>query len=157
MVKIKIVVVGKTKAPFLTDGESFYLERLRRYASTEWIEVKPVTIKKGKTREAVLASEGERIKKRLHQRDHIIALDIRGKTYTSQSLARRIETLVSTQDRLCFIIGGALGLSRELLNKTADENLSLSTLTLTHEMSRMILLEQVYRAFTILRGEKYHK
>ena len=157
MSKIKVVVVGKTKAPFLADGESFYLKRVRRYVSIEWIEVKPSHIKKGRTRKAILATEGERIKKQLNQRDHVIALVTGGKTYSSLALARRIDILTATRERLCFIVGGALGLCEAVLDTTADETLSLSRLTLTHEMSRMILLEQIYRAFTILRGEKYHK
>lgn len=157
MTKIKIVVVGKTRAPFLMEGEAFYLSRLRRYVATQWIEVKPAPIKKGKTRADVLASEAAAIEKRLKAKDYIIALDVRGRTYTSRGLAGRIQTLTSTQKRLCFVIGGALGLSQDLLDHRADDRLSLSTLTLTHEMSRMIFLEQLYRAFTILRGENYHK
>lgn len=157
MLKIKIVVVDRTRAPFLSDGEAFYLKRLRRYAPTEWIEVKPARIKKGIPKEAVLGAEGEAIKKRVHERDYVFALSISGKPYTSDDLARRFDKLSLTQDRLCFIIGGPLGLSGEILDKTANETLSLSNLTLTHEMARVILIEQIYRAFTILKGEKYHK
>ncbi len=157
MLKIKIVVVDRTRTPFLSRGERFYLERVRRYAPTEWVEVKPAKIKKGRPEAAILNTEGEAILKRLHQQDHVFALDLSGKPRTSEDLAHRIEQLSLSRDRLCFIIGGPLGLSAEILNNRADERLSLSEMTLTHEMARIVLLEQIYRAFTILRGEKYHK
>ncbi|MDZ7695984.1 MAG: 23S rRNA (pseudouridine(1915)-N(3))-methyltransferase RlmH [Deltaproteobacteria bacterium] len=157
MLKIKIVVVDKTRAPFLSRGETFYLERVRRYAPTEWIEVKPARIKKGRSEANILKTEGEAIQKRVNEQDYVFALDLSGKPRTSENLARRIEQLSLSRDRLCFIIGGPLGLSAEILSNRADERLSLSEMTLTHEMTRIILLEQIYRAFTILRGEKYHK
>lgn len=157
MLRIKIVVVDKTRAPFLSGGETFYLERVRRYAPTEWIEVKPARIRKGRPGANILKAEGEAIQKRLQEKDYVFALDLSGKPRSSKNLAHRIDQLSLTRDRLCFIIGGPLGLSAEILNDRADERLSLSQMTLTHEMARIVLLEQIYRAFTILRGEKYHK
>ena len=156
MPKIRIIVVGNTKASFLKEGESLYLKRLRGYTPIEWIEVKPEKITKGTSKEKVLASEGLSILKKFHTRDHIIVLDISGKTYSSEALSNRIERLSWKGNPLCFVIGGPLGISKEILRK-ANETLSLSKLTLTHEMSRILLLEQLYRAFTIMKGEKYHK
>ncbi|MBW1798086.1 MAG: 23S rRNA (pseudouridine(1915)-N(3))-methyltransferase RlmH [Deltaproteobacteria bacterium] len=156
MLKIKIIVVDRTRSAFLKQGETFYMERLKRYAQPEWVEVKPTGIKKGRPIFKILDAEGDSIAKNFVPRDYIIALDRSGKAYDSEELAARIEKLSMTHDRLTFVVGGPLGLSKAILDR-AHEVFSLSRLTLTHEMSRLILLEQLYRAFTIIKGEKYHK
>lgn len=156
MPKIKIIVVGNTKSSFIKEGEQIYLERLRRYTGTEWVEVKPQKVRKGRSGAEILAAEGQSIEKKFLSGDHIIALDIKGKEYDSEGLAGWVERLSLNRKRPCFVIGGPLGLSNKILH-SADEILSLSQLTLTHEMSRLLLLEQLYRAYTIMRGEKYHK
>ena len=156
MLKIKIIVVDRTRSPFLKQGESFYLERLRRYAQMEWAEVRPARIRKGTPPDEILAKEGDSIAKRLVPRDHVIALDRSGKPRDSEEMAAWVERLSLTNDRLAFVTGGPLGLSKEILNR-AHETFSLSRLTLTHEMSRLLLLEQLFRAFTIIKNEKYHK
>ena len=156
MLKIRFIVVDRTRSPFLKQGESFYLDRLRKYAHTEWVEVKPARIKKGRSPKEILTAEGDSIAKRFIPREYLIALDRKGKSYDSDELAARIEDLSTTQNRLGFVIGGPLGLSKEILDR-AHEIFSLSRFTLSHEMSRLLLLEQLYRAFTIIHGEKYHK
>lgn len=156
MLKLKIIVVDRTRSPFLKEGESFYLDRLGRYAHTEWVEVKPTKIKKGRPTERILAAEGDSIVKKLLPRDYLIALDRSGKAFDSKGMSAWIDKLSLSHDRLTFIIGGPLGLSKDVLG-TAHEVFSLSRLTLTHEMSRLLLLEQLYRAFTIMNNEKYHK
>ncbi|MBW1707696.1 MAG: 23S rRNA (pseudouridine(1915)-N(3))-methyltransferase RlmH [Deltaproteobacteria bacterium] len=156
MLKIKIIVVDRTRSAFLKQGETFYLKRLERYAKTEWVEVKPASIKKGRPTFGILDAEGVSIAKNLVSRDYIIALDRSGKAYDSEELALHIEKLSLTHDRLTFVVGGPLGLSKTILDRS-HEIFSLSRLTLTHEMSRLLLLEQLYRAFTIIKGEKYHK
>jgi 23S rRNA (pseudouridine1915-N3)-methyltransferase len=156
MLKLKFIVVDRTRSPFLKEGESFYLKRLRRYAHTEWVEVKSARIKKGRPPQEVLSTEGLSILKRLLPRDYLIALDRSGKVLDSRGLAARIDELSFSHNELAFVIGGPLGLSKDVLQR-ACETLSLSQLTLTHEMSRLLLLEQLYRAFTILNNEKYHK
>lgn len=156
MLKIKIIVIDRTRSPFLKQGESFYLDRLRRYAHTEWVEVKPAKIRKGRPAREVLAAEGDSIAKRFLPGDYITCLDRSGKACGSEGFAAWIEELSLTRNRLAFIIGGPLGLSKEILDKS-HETFSLSQLTLTHEMSRLLLLEQLYRAFTIIKNEKYHK
>lgn len=156
MLTIKIIVVDRTRSPFLKKGETSYLDRIRKYAHTKWVEVKPATIKKSTPAEAVLTAEGASITKKINPRDYVIALDRSGNTYNSNKLAARIERLSQDHSRLAFVIGGPLGLSKTVLEK-ANEVLSLSRLTLTHEMSRLILLEQIYRSFTIIHNEKYHK
>jgi len=157
MLKIKFIVVDKTRAPFLREGEAFYLDRLKRYAQIEWAEVKPVRIIKGIQEEEVKNTEGRAILQRVAPGDYLAALDRSGRQYDSEKLAEWLKGLgMDIRGYVCFTIGGPIGLSGEVLKK-ADSLLSLSKMTFTHEMSRLVLLEQVYRAFTIIQGEKYHK
>ncbi len=157
MLRIKIIVVDRTKSPYIKSGESDYTGRTERFAAIEWVEVRPVRIKKGISDDMVREKEGEAILKRVDSGDSIIALDRTGKQYSSEGLAHLLDHLaVSVRGNVCFIIGGPLGLSAEVLRR-ADHVLSLSKMTLTHEMSRLLLIEQIYRCFTILQGHKYHK
>ncbi len=157
MLKIKIIVVDKTRVPFLREGEAFYLDRIKRYAQTEWVEVRPVRIKKGFQDEEVKRTEGLAILQKASAGDYLIALDPSGRQHDSKGMADLLRRLsVNVRGAVCLTIGGPVGLSNEVLEK-ADHILSLSMMTFTHEMSRLILLEQVYRALTIIHGEKYHK
>ena len=155
--KLKVIVVDRTRSPFLKEGELFYIDRLNKYTQVEWIEVKPSMIKKGRPADKVLTTEGQAIARRLMPRDYLVALDRSGHQYDSVGLADWFDKLSMDHGGwISFVIGGPLGLSKDLL-KSAQNILSLSKLTLTHEMCRLLLLEQVYRAFTIMKGEKYHK
>ena len=157
MLKIKIVVVDRTRSAFLKEGELFYLKRLRYYVPVDWVEVKPVRILKGRHEDEMIEAEGETITRKISPRDFLVALDRKGDQLDSVELAQWLEPLGHhAPSGVVFLIGGPLGLSGALL-KRAQKVLSLSRLTLTHEMSRLLLLEQLYRAFTILNGEKYHK
>lgn len=158
MFRIKIIVVDRTRAPFLVEGEALFLDRLTNYARVEWVEVKPSKIKKGRPEREIMELEKEAIIKKVMPKDYLVALDRCGQTYDSEGLARWLERLPMETGggAVCFAIGGPLGLSEEILER-AHKVWSLSRLTLTHEMSRLLLLEQLYRAFTIIRGEKYHK
>jgi 23S rRNA (pseudouridine1915-N3)-methyltransferase len=157
MLKMRIIVVDRTRSPFLKEGEVFYLDRLRKYVQVDWVEVKPVKISQGRPAPEILAGEGERIVQRLTQGDYSVCLDRSGNQYDSEKFAAWLNSLINKGEQwVSFIIGGPLGLSKDILHRSR-EVLSLSQFTLTHEMSRLILLEQLYRAFTILRGEKYHK
>ena len=157
MLKIKCMVMDKTRSPFLREGESFYLDRLRRYAQVQWIEVKPVKIKKGRSEGTILAAEAKAIESRLDRRDFRVVLDRTGEAYTSEGLAAWLNRMaVREPGWITFIIGSPLGLSKDITG-SAGKVLSLSRLTLTHEMTRLVLLEQLYRGMTILKGEKYHK
>ncbi len=157
MLKIRFIVVDRTRSPFLKEGESFFLKRLRRYARVEWVEVKPARVKKGRSTEEILDEEARAISRRLTPQDCLVAMDRNGRQYDSKGLAEWLSGL-STSNRgwVSFVIGGPLGLSRDILDRS-DHVLALSKLTLTHEMCRLFLTEQVYRAFTIMAGEKYHK
>lgn len=157
MLKIRIIVVDRTRSSFLKEGESFYLERLRKYVKVEWVEVKPAKIRKGRPEREILGRESEAIARKVAPRDYLVPLDRSGQQFDSEALAAWLESLSTcTEGWVSFIIGGPLGLSKELLDR-ASKILSLSRLTLTHEMTRLLLLEQLYRGFTILHGEKYHK
>ncbi len=158
MFRIKFIVVDRTRAAFLREGEDLYLDRLKRYARTEWICVKPAKILKGRGEDTILRQEGAAILEKVAPRDWVIALDREGQALDSPGLARWLEEVSARAGGgpLCFVVGGPLGLSGDVLDR-AQGSLSLSRLTLTHEMSRLLLLEQIYRAFTISRGEKYHK
>jgi 23S rRNA (pseudouridine1915-N3)-methyltransferase len=157
MIKIRILVVDRTRSPFLAEGEAFYLKRLKTYAQVEWIEVKPVKMTKGRPQEEILRLEGQALIRKKGPKDYLVALDRTGRQYGSEEFAGRLEKVaLNATGGVTFMIGGPLGLSGEALTE-ADELLSLSKFTLTHEMSRVLLLEQIYRAFTILKGEKYHK
>lgn len=157
MAKIRIIVVDKTRSSFLREGEAHYLKRLGRYVAVEWVEIKPVKISGKRSPREIIALEGKRIQEKRDADAYLIALDRRGRQYDSVGLARRIERLFNEGTGLIeLVVGGPLGLSDEI-SGNSHEKLSLSRLTLTHEMCRLVLLEQLYRAMTILRGGKYHK
>lgn len=152
-----MIVVDRTRTPYLREGESVYLDRLKNYAQVDWVEVKPVKMMKGRPEEDILAIEGKAIKGKVNSRDYLVALDRSGHAYDSEGLAVWLERLsVDVGGWVSFVIGSPLGLSKDILTR-AHRVVSLSKLTLTHEMTRLVLLEQLYRAFTIMRGEKYHK
>jgi 23S rRNA (pseudouridine1915-N3)-methyltransferase len=157
MIKIRIIVVDRTRSPFLAEAEAFYLKRLRNYAQVEWTEVKPVKMTKGRPEEEILRLEGQALMHKRVPRDYLLALDRSGHQYDSEGFAGHLEKVaLNATGGVTFMIGGPLGLSKSALAE-ADEILSLSRFTLTHEMSRVLVLEQIYRALTILKGEKYHK
>jgi len=150
-----IVAVGKLKG-WPADGCADYARRLRRHFPVEIVEVGEEDMNRRSPQE-VLATEGERISKRIPAGSHLVALDReRGKRVSSEDLARRLGSLgVSGRSNLAVIIGGPLGLSRDLLDR-ADEAWSFGPITLPHALARVVLLEQLYRAVKIERGEKYH-
>lgn len=157
MIKIRIIVADRTRSPFLAEGEAFYLKRLQSYAQVEWVEVKPVRMTKGRPEEEILHLEGQALIRKRGPKDYLVALDRTGRQYGSEEFAGRLEKVaMNAGGGITFMIGGPLGLSGDVLAES-DEILSLSRFTFTHEMSRVLLLEQIYRAFTILKGEKYHK
>jgi 23S rRNA (pseudouridine1915-N3)-methyltransferase len=154
---IEIIIVGKTKEDSLRSLEKSYLQRIARYADIEVTAVRPGKISKGVTAADTLREEAERILHRVRQGDFVIALGSEGVEYTSEQLASLLEKrLFSGARRLVFITGGPLGLD-PAVKKRANMMLSFSKMTFTHEMIRILLLEQIYRAWSIIRGEKYHK
>ena len=155
MMKIKIVSVGSIKEKFLKDAISEYLKRLTRFAKIEIIEVDETKIQ-NKSEEQVKKEEGERLLKRIGQDEFVFLLDLKGELISSEMLAQKINDLINKGiSPLTFVIGGTLGLSEEV-RKRANIKLSISKMTFTHQMCRMIILEQIYRAFKIINNEEYH-
>ena len=150
-----VVAVGKLKG-WAADGCDDYLGRLRRYFPVEVAEVPEADMNRLSEGE-VLAAEGERLLKRIPTSAHVIALDReKGKQISSEDLSRKLATLgVSGRSHVAFVLGGPLGLSAQVLGR-ADERLSFGKITLPHALARIVLLEQLYRAVKIERGEKYH-
>ena len=156
MKRIKIIVVDRTRSPFIREGELHYFERIKNYADPKIFEVKPVKVTKGKNSSDIIKQEGDSLLKKIQPSDYFFALDSSGKLYSSEGFAKSLGRLIEESPSIAFVVGGPLGLSPEVLS-SSDQLLSLSRLTFTHEITRLILLEQIYRPFTILRGEKYHK
>ena len=155
MMKIKIVSVGSIKEKFLKDAISEYLKRLTRFAKIDIIEVDETKIQ-NKSEEQVKKEEGERLLKRIGQDEFVFLLDLKGELISSEVLAQKINDLINKGiSPLTFVIGGTLGLSEEV-RKRANIKLSISKMTFTHQMCRMIILEQIYRAFKIINNEEYH-
>ncbi|MGI8909382.1 MAG: 23S rRNA (pseudouridine(1915)-N(3))-methyltransferase RlmH [Rubrobacteraceae bacterium] len=150
-----IVAAGRLKG-WSTEGSEDYLKRLRRYFPTDVIEV-PEEDMNRRSQDEVLATEATRISKRLPPGAHVIALDReRGKPLASEDMARKLGSLgASGRSHVAFVLGGPLGLDPEMLNG-ADEIWSFGPITLPHALARVVLLEQLYRAVKIERGEKYH-
>lgn len=157
--KIHILAVGKIKEDFIRAGIDEFLKRLSRYAKVNIIEVDDEKIPanpSGADIEAVKEREADKLLKRIPANSYVVVLAIQGKTVSSEGLAEMMENLmVQGQSEITFIIGGAVGLHQKVVD-LADYTLSLSKMTFTHQMIRMILLEQVYRAFRIMKGEPYH-
>ena len=155
--KLRFVWVGKTKQPAIKDLVENYLERIGRFAGVEVSELKDRT-DKGSDPRTIIEREGSDIIERVRAGSFLVALDERGRQIDSQKLAEVIERhQISGEGRqMTFVIGGHNGLS-EAVRQRADMVLALSRMTLTHEIARVVLLEQVYRAFTIIHDLPYQK
>lgn len=158
--KVTLICVGKLKEKYLTQGVEEYAKRLSRYCNLEIIEL-PDEKTPDNASEAVekqiKKKEGERILKALKEDSYCIALAIEGMMITSEELAAKVEALgVSGVSHISLIIGGSLGLSADVLTK-ADYKLSFSKMTFPHQLMRVILLEQLYRAYRINTNQPYHK
>lgn len=158
--KITCVTVGKIKEAYFTGAIAEYQKRLSRYCKLEIIELpdeKTPDNASEAQEQQIKEKEGERILKVLKDDAYVIALAIEGKMPDSVELSQKLERLgVQGVSHIMFIIGGSLGLSREVL-KRADEKLSFSRMTFPHQLMRVILLEQIYRGYRIMKGEPYHK
>ena len=158
--KITILCVGRIKEKFYTQAVQEYAKRLSRYAKLQILEVedeKTPDKASAAENEGIKAKEGAKLLAKLPEDAYVIALAIDGNAPDSVELSQKIEALqIAGKSHLCFVIGGSLGLSREVLDR-ADERLSFSRMTFPHQLMRVILLEQLYRSFRIMRGEPYHK
>lgn len=158
--QVTVIGVGKIKENYLVQAVEEYQKRLGRYCKLAIVEVPDVKAPENlsdKEKEQVKTAEGTGILSHLKEDMYVIALDINGRMLSSEELAARIGKLgVQGHSHLAFIIGGSLGLSEQIL-KRADFRLSFSPMTFPHQLMRVILLEQLYRSFKIIKGEPYHK
>lgn len=158
--KFRIITVGKLKEKYLKDGIAEYLKRLQRYATVEIIEVADEQTPDSASKMEELqikAKEAQRIHKYIKEDTYLIALAIEGTMLTSEQLAEKIEQLgISGKSHITMVIGGSLGLDKSILQQ-ADLLLSFSKLTFPHQLMRLILVEQLYRSYRIMKGEPYHK
>ena len=158
--KMTIITVGKIKEKYLRDAIAEYAKRLSRYCKLEIIEVadeKTPDQASETVEEQIRDKEGERILKYIRDDMYVITLEIGGKMLSSEELADKINMLgIQGQSSVAFVIGGSIGLGREVL-KRSDYALSFSKMTFPHQLMRVILLEQVYRSYRIINGEPYHK
>lgn len=154
--KIKILALGKIKEKFLKDGIDEFLKRLTPYTSVEIVELTPVEIKDNQTDKA-LTEEGEKILSLIKPDSYVITLEINGKQLSSEDFANKINEITNSGiSELVFVIGSSCGLS-PIVSARANFKLSFSKMTFLHQFARLILVEQIYRAFKILKNETYHK
>ncbi|MDH6364233.1 23S rRNA (pseudouridine1915-N3)-methyltransferase [Enterococcus sp. PF1-24] len=158
--QIKIITVGKLKEKYLVQGIAEYLKRLSKYAKMTMIEVAdekaPEALSPAEMQQ-VKNKEGQRILAKIKDQEHVIALAINGKNPSSEAFAEEINQLgIRGKSQITFIIGGSLGLSDEVLQRS-NQQISFGKMTYPHQLMRLILVEQIYRAFRINLGEPYHK
>lgn len=152
--KVTILAVGRLKERHFREAADEYLKRLGPYASVEMIEVPDRDVSRDEAR--ALAEEGAAILRAIPAGAHVVALDLAGTQRSSEGFAGWLEEgMISGRSHVVFVLGGAAGLAPEVLRR-ANERLSLGPMTLPHQMARVVVLEQVYRAFRIMRGEPYH-
>lgn len=157
---VNVICIGKLKEKYWVDGVKEYSKRLSGYCNLKVTELKETRLpdKAGEAEEAaVKKAEGETILKNIEKDMYVITLEIRGKKLSSEALAEKMADLaMAGHSNIAFVIGGSLGLDSAVSSR-ADFKLSFSDMTFPHQMMRVILLEQIYRAFKINRGETYHK
>lgn len=158
--KINIISVGNIKEKYFKDAIDEYIKRLSKYCSVETIELKDEPIKENsspKDDEIVKKAEGEKIIKAIPKNSYSVLLDLRGEMLDSVAFSKKIDDITKYgNSTINFIIGGSLGVSKDVFN-LADYKISFSKMTFPHKLMKVILLEQIYRAFKILNNETYHK
>ncbi|WMJ74728.1 23S rRNA (pseudouridine(1915)-N(3))-methyltransferase RlmH [Cytophagaceae bacterium ABcell3] len=154
--KIKILTIGKTDEAYLKEGVKKYLNRLKHYIQVELIELPDVKQGKKTTPEQLKEAEGKMLLQKIEHNDQVVLLDEKGKEFTSVGFSKYLQKKMNMSTaNLVLIIGGPFGFSEEIYQR-AQEKICLSRMTFSHQMVRLFLTEQLYRGFTILRGEKYH-
>lgn len=155
--KIKIIALGKIKEKFLKEGIDEFLKRLTPYANVEIIELSPIEIKDENLTTKILEQEGEKILAQIKPNSYVITLEIEGINFSSEKFAKKIEEITNQgHSEICFVIGSSCGIAKTV-SERADFKLSLSKMTFLHQFARLLLIEQIYRAFKIQKGETYHK
>lgn len=154
--KITLLTVGKTDREWVRMGLEVYVSRLRHYIPFALVEIPELKNVSALSNAQIKAKEGEQILKSIRPSDDVILLDEHGKEYSSMEFAKVLQDKISYSGKdIVFIVGGAYGFSQEVYDR-ANSKISLSRMTFSHQMVRTIFAEQLYRAFTIIRGEPYH-
>jgi 23S rRNA (pseudouridine1915-N3)-methyltransferase len=154
--KVELWAIGKTNERYLEEGMALYEKRLKHYLPFQWMVVPDIKGAGSLSAQQVKTKEGESILSKLKDDDLLILLDERGRSFSSEGFATYLDKkLQQSQRRLIFLIGGAYGFSDALYERAKDQ-LSLSSMTFSHQMVRLFFMEQLYRAMTILRNEPYH-
>jgi len=154
--KIKLICVGKTIKKYLIEAESEYLKRLSHYGSIEKIEIPEIKNAKNLSQDQIKHQEGQLILKQINTSDQVVLLDENGKSFDSIEFSDYLQKRFNSGGKtLIFIVGGAYGFSDEIYNRS-NGKISLSKMTFSHQMVRTFFLEQLYRGFTIMKGEPYH-
>ncbi len=154
--KITLLTVGKTTFPFVKEGCDIFIRRIRHYTTFEYIEIPELKNTSSLSKDQIKEKEGELILKQIKNTDKVVLLDEKGKQFKSVEWAKEIEKEgISGTKSIVFIVGGAYGFAPSVYDR-ADSKLSLSAMTFSHQIIRLFFIEQIYRAFTIIKGEPYH-
>lgn len=154
--KITFLTVGKTEDAYLKEGIDKYIKRLKHYTKLELVEINELKNTKALSAEQQKAKEAELILKKINPLDHVILMDEKGAEYSSTQFAAYINKKeISLSGNLVFIIGGPYGFDQSVYHR-ANDKISLSRMTFSHQMVRLFFVEQLYRAYTIMKGEPYH-
>lgn len=154
--KVKLIAIGKTDANYLAEGIDIYVNRLKHYIKFELEVIPDIKSRKNKTTEQQKEEEGKLLLSKFDATDWVVLLDENGKLKTSREMADFLDQkMIQSTKTMTFVIGGPYGFSQEVYQR-ANQKLSLSKMTFSHQMIRLFFVEQIYRAFTILKGEPYH-
>lgn len=154
--KVKLICIGKTSKSFLLEGEAEYMKRLKHYVQFEKIELPDIKQAKKLSEDQIKVKEGAQILSKISPGETVFLLDEKGREYSSEKFARFLQQEFNKGGKsIVFVVGGPYGFSDEMY-KRANGKISLSQMTMSHQMIRMFFIEQVYRGMTILRGEPYH-
>lgn len=153
--KIKLIVIGKTDEKYLQEGITKYLDRLKHYVLFEIVLINDVKMGTKPNTSLQKEKEGKLFLEKIQSNDFVVLLDEKGKSLTSIECADFLQKRMNASQDVVFLIGGPFGFSQEIYDR-ANDKLSLSKMTFSHQMVRLFFVEQLYRAFTIIKGEKYH-
>ena len=158
--KIKIITVGKVKEKYLIDGIKEYVKRLQAYTKLEFIEVQDESIPESCTQieqEKIKNKESKKVLQRIKTDEYVIVLDVKGESIDSIGLSKHLEKcMLGGKSTITFVIGGSIGHGVDILQR-ANYRLSFSKMTFPHQLMKLILMEQIYRVFKIIKNERYHK
>jgi len=155
--KIKIIALGKIKEKFLKEGIDEFLKRLTLYATVEIVEISPIEIRDENLTDKILEQEGEKILAQIKSNSYVITMEIEGVHLSSEKFSKKLEAIANEgHNEIVFVIGSSCGIAKTV-SARADFKLSMSKMTFLHQFARLLLVEQIYRAFKIQKGETYHK